>query len=190
MSTLRNGLSKVSIVNVVLGLILLIAPATSVKLIGYGIGGAVIIFGAVSIIRALRTGAGGMFGGVLSCLIGIFICSRFPALVSFLPFIIGIIVLISGLTKLQSALEAKRDGYRWVPVLIAAILSIGLGILVICNPFSTLSLTLRVIGLVLLVDGAENLIDAWMIRRRLKEQGYIVEEGEDGIIDIVTDDED
>lgn len=190
MRMLRDSLAKASVVNVVLGLILLIAPATSVKLIGYGIGGVVIIFGAVSIIRALRAGAGGMFGGVLSCLIGIFICSQFTALVSFLPFIIGIIVLVSGLTKLQSALEAKRDGYRWIPVLIAAILSIGLGIVVIHNPFSTLSLTLRVVGLVLLVDGAENIIDAWVIRRRLKEQGYIVEEGENGIIDIVTDDED
>lgn len=189
MNKFRNELSKASVVNVVLGLILLIAPATSVKLIGYGIGGAVLVFGAVSIISGLRNG-GGLFGGFLSCLVGIFIWTRFPALVSFLPFVVGIVVFVSGLSKLQGALEAKRDGYRWVPGLIAAILSVGLGIMVICNPFSTLALTLRVIGLVLLLDGAENLIEAWVIRRRLKEQGYLAKEGEDGIIDIVTDDED
>ena len=188
MQMIRKGLSKISVINVIFGLILLIAPATSIKLVGYGLGGAAIVCGAVSIVRTLTKGTGGIFWGVICCLIGLFICTSFPALVSFLPFIIGVVVLVSGLTKLQSALEAKRQGYGWILPLIGAVLSIGLGVLVMLNPFSTLSLTLRIIGIVLLVDAVENLIDDWGIRRRMKAQGYLAHEGEDGIIDIVTDD--
>ena len=190
MQIIRNGLSKVSVVNVVLGLVLLIAPTTSIKLVGYGLGGAAIVYGAVCIIRALTKGrgSGSIVWGVICCLFGLLVGSSFPSLVSFLPFIIGMIVLVSGLTKLQGALEARRQGYGWIMMLVGAVVSVGLGVLIMFNPFSTLSFTLRIIGIVLLVDGAENLIDAWVISRRMKAQGYLVHEGEDGIIDIVVED--
>lgn len=193
MKIIRSGLSKASIVSVILGLVLVIWPGISVKLIGYVLGGTAIVYGAVRIIRSLTgkgyTGGGSIVWGVICCLFGGFIWNRFPAMVSFLPFIIGIVVLGSGLVKLQGAFEDRRNGYSWVGALIASIVSIALGILVICRPFSTLTWTLRLIGAVIFVDGAENLIEAWIIRRRMKSQGYLAEEGEDGIIDIVTDDQ-
>lgn len=193
MKIIRDELSKASVISVVLGLVLLIWPGTSVKLVGYGLGGAVIVYGAVRAVRGLTgkqgAGTGSLIWGLIMCLIGVFICTRFSALISFLPFIFGVIVLVSGLTKLSSALENRRQGYRWIPTLLAALISIGLGVMILCRPFSTLTLTLRVIGAVILVDGAENLIEAWLIRRRMKEQGYLAKEGDNGIIDIVTDDD-
>ncbi len=66
-------------------------------------------------------------------------CKVPSVIISILPFIVGIVLVFSGLIKVQDGINLKRFNYdRWFLVLGFAVISVILGIVVLLNPFGTL----------------------------------------------------
>ena len=83
-----------------------------------------------------------------------------------LPIVLGILVLVEGISKLQRGLMLKNYGYqRWVAATVVAGCIIALGILLIFNPFNALDITMRVLGIVLAADGMAGLWVNFIIKR-------------------------
>ena len=95
--------------------------------------------------------------GIASILIGIIIILLYDKLVISVSVILGIITMISGTFKLQSALDARRFGIsRWWLMVVGAIISVLFGLFLIVCPYESILISVRLFGAALVVDGIQN----------------------------------
>lgn len=150
---------------IIFGLALLFRPAQTTGFILNFIGGILLACGAFRICRyflkSRDTALYNMDLGVGSTLavIGILLYVFKGFLLSLVPTIIGIILLVSGLIKLQTAIDFKRLGVRrWPFQMIISIISIAMGGVILINPFGTALVLTRIIGAAILVEAVQDVI--------------------------------
>ena len=71
---------------------------------------------------------------VIFVVLGIVCLTQMDKLVTLLAYFIAIIVLVSGLLKVEGAFDLKRMGSRWVPMLVIGIIFVLLAILFFIYP--------------------------------------------------------
>ena len=76
---------------------------------------------------------------------------------------LGLIIVVDGAVNLKRAMTLRSlDFSKWSIYFLLSCLTILLGVGAVLNPFDSLTLLLRLIGLVLIYDG---LSDLWIIHR-------------------------
>ena len=153
-----------SIAYIVIGMMLLIMPQTSLLWICYAFGAVVLITGIVCLIQYARIRGTGftapfmLVGGVITAGLGIFTLAKPQVVASFLPVVFGIFIVVDGLSRIGSAIDlAKRKGQKWWVLLLLSIVSVALGILLVLHPFGAAVSIVMVCGILLIVEGAMNL---------------------------------
>lgn len=176
----RKSYILVSALYVVLGIVLLIWPSTSVRMICYGLGIAMLVLGITyGVIYFTKDNLSSFLQmdlviGIICLAFGIFILLNPAFLASVLPFAMGIIFLLGAVVKLQSAFNMKRLNFsKWYLVLICALLIVALGIVLLCNPFENERFMILYIGSCLILDGMTNLICLFCIQFRVKKLARI-----------------
>ncbi len=153
-----------SLFYIFIGVALLIWQETSVTLIRYLLGGALIVYGLVRIVgffqksKSPEGGGFGMVAGVLSLFFGA-ILLIFPGLVSLIAVVVGLSIIFNSIIKLQMAFEFKTMGDKqWWVTLLLAILTGILGGFMLFNP-TTFGQTFIIVfaALTLIFDGLVNL---------------------------------
>lgn len=166
----RNWLYA-SLLSIALGIVLLAFPGIVMRTIGYLIAALFVLIGATRILAYVRgRGApfsgGGLLLGLGALVIGILIFSRVEAFVGFLPFVIGIVTVFTAAGGVQTALDLRGAGVGgWIGSMILSVLSAVIGALLIINPFGSLIMTVRLIGVSLICDGVCDLATARQIDR-------------------------
>ncbi len=168
------------ILYIILGIIALALPETMEKTIGYLLGVVLIIAGGISIISYLLRDVRENYYrddfvfGLVEIVIGIIVLLKVEIIISLIPILFGILVIISGCTKLQDAVDMKRMNYAgWIAMLILALINIVLGLVLIFNPFAAAELMFRVIGIGLIFSGITDCAAALYFARRMR--GYDTE---------------
>ncbi len=164
------------ILYILLGIVALIIPETMERTLGYLIGIVLIIAGAVSMISYLLRDArenyyrNDFLYGLVGIALGIIVLYKVELIISLVPIILGILVIISGCAKLQDVIDMKRlESGNWIVMLVLAVINLGLGILLICNPFKAASVLFRVIGAGLIFSGITDCVTIIYFARVLKE---------------------
>lgn len=67
---------------------------------------------------------------------GIVVLVSMKSILSIITYVIAIIIIVSGLMKVENALDLKKMNTRWVPLLVFAIICILLGISVLMMPMN------------------------------------------------------
>ncbi len=160
----KNAYIGASIGVIVLGLILIFKPTMSAVTLCYIVGGMMAAFGVVKII--------GFFSkdqfrlafqfdlalGIFSIVVGAFIAVKAKEIMLILPTIIGIFIIIDGVFKVQTAIDAKRFGIiRWKTIMLLALFCVVLGIILIVDPYEATKALMIFTGVCLLVDGIQNI---------------------------------
>lgn len=160
---------------VVFGLSLLVKPELSTTVICYAIGAVCVIYAVANLIKYFTGSINRMYIepdfvlSVIICVFGIVTIVRPSVIISILPFIVGIVLVFSGLIKVQDGINLKRFNYdRWFLVLGFAVISVILGIVVLLNPFGTGLLFTRIVGLFFTVDGVLSISSIVMLRKNGK----------------------
>ena len=160
----KSGMMLMSIAYIVLGLMLLIMPETSLLWICYAFGVVVLITGIVCLIQYARIRGTGftapfmLVGGVITAGLGLFTLAKPQVVASFLPVVFGIFIVVDGCSRIGSAIDlAKRKGEKWWMLLLFSIVSIALGALLIWHPFGAAVSVVMLCGILLIVEGALNL---------------------------------
>ena len=102
---------------ILLGIVALVIPETMQKTLGYLIGIVLIVAGLISIICYLLRDARENYYhnefvfGILGIVLGAVVLYKVEIVISLIPFILGVLVLCSGCSKLQDAIDLKRLGY-------------------------------------------------------------------------------
>ena len=109
--------------------------------------------------------------GVFTLIFGLILLLRSARVVTFMPVIIGVFVLVDGVFKLQTAVDANRFGLsNWWLILLGSLLCIALGLLLIVDPFSGSGALMTFVGISLAIDGLQNLFNAFYTVRILKNR--------------------
>lgn len=95
--------------------------------------------------------------GLLLMVIGVVLLWRVDQIVVIFPVFVGICILIDGVCKLQTALDARKFGIeRWWIILIIAILVAFVGACLAVLPVGTTRVVVRLLGFNLSLDGCLN----------------------------------
>ncbi len=162
--TIKNGMLLLSIAYILLGVLLLVMPQTSLLWICYAFGVVVLATGIFCLTRYARLRGQSfaapffLVAGVITAGLGLFTLAQPQVVASFLPVTFGLFILIDGCGRVGSAVElAKRRGERWWVMLLFSLLSIALGVLLIWQPFDVAVSVVMLCGVLLIVEGAVNL---------------------------------
>lgn len=170
-----------AVLYVIAGLVLIIFPETTAKTIGYVFAGVLIILGIKNIINyfkreiALTFYHNDLVIAAICIIAGITVAVKVEAVVSFIPFILGVFVTISGIIKLQNALNLRRmNNGGSLMVLIMAVINIIIGLMLTFNPFKFVASLIRIIGIGLFLSGVTDIITIIFIGNKMKNyrDGY------------------
>ena len=79
-------------------------------------------------------------------------------------------VLVDGVFKLQTAVDAKRFGLsNWWLILLGSLICAVLGLLLIVDPFGGSNALMIFVGISLLTDGLQNLFNVFYTVKILKQ---------------------
>lgn len=156
-----------SVISIVLGIFLIIFPQTSMTVLCYILGSAAVIFGVIKIASYFSSGLWGpifqfdLGAGIFLTVVGIFIVIDPVKVSTIIPVIVGVFWIIEGAMHFQTFLDAKRYHLKYRYVTLAfAITTCGCGVLLIFNPFEGINAIMILLGISLIIDGAQNLFEA------------------------------
>ena len=168
---LKWNLVLMSVLYLGLGIFLVLKPGTALNIVCYALGGVVLACAAVQLIRYFVVERGvfqsqlTLISGIICLALGAFLLLRSDIVVSILPVVFGLFVIFDAIARVQNALDLRRCGYdSWkgfllLPVL-SVVLGVVLGVVLIVNPFGAMETLVMAIGIILIVEGAINLLSA------------------------------
>lgn len=177
---IKGGWIATSILCILIGLVFTIWPEIVVNTANYILGGIVLVMGIVYMAisfwakqRSVITGFG-IFFSVILIVIGIFMLTKPEIVLSIFPMIIGGIILVHGVLDLKHSIELGIYKYKnWWVALIIAFVTIGLGVLLLFNPFSAVELAFRIIGVILIVDGISEFWIGFQVKKAMPNEEII-----------------
>lgn len=170
--SLKVNYSLSAVICVILGIVLLVWPGQSTQVVCMVLGIVLGGFGLIQIILYLATKEKTMIShsmmmlGVVLAVIGGWIVLKPETIIKAVPMIVGILIVIHGLHNAVQAIDLKKMQYdNWWVALLLSLLTVALGVVLICNPFTIMDTVVRIIGAFLVYDG---LSDMWILSRVFK----------------------
>ena len=164
----RTGGIIASAVEIVIGILLLINPEAFTMGIVIALGVLLCALGIINIVRYFRRPVQvlgsdwALSRGVMMILVGAFCVFNSQWLLAVLPalFVIyGVIMLISGVMKLQRMADLRRLRHpRWYMPGVSALLYIILAVIILLNPFSTVTFVWIFVGVSMIVSAVLDIV--------------------------------
>lgn len=186
---MKTNVVASSVLCVVLGLVLLLWPGLSIKIVCTAVGAVLILSGGIRIVEYFILRDGSMYSqvnlifGIVLAAVGIWIALSPEKVLALIPIIMGVIIVLHGLHNIRQAVMLCQDKYdKWWVALILGILTVGFGVLLICRPFEAIDTMVMLIGIFLIYDGLSNI---WIVSRISKAAKILKQEIEAVEVEIV-----
>lgn len=154
---------------IALGVVLVVWPGMSVQVTCMAIGAVLLLNGISRLVNFIFGKDDSLFSqmnlimGIIITVIGIWILFQPDKIIAMIPILVGIIIIIHGVNNLQQAVSLCKSQYdKWWVALLLGLLTIGFGVLLICNPFEAIDTLVMFIGLFMIYDGVS---DIWIVSR-------------------------
>ena len=165
-----------AIAAILVGVVLVVFPEGTLTVINYVIGGLAIAMGIVRVVRYFQMERtypflfqSDLVVGLISIGLGLFLLIRTDAVLTMIPFLFGLLLIGCGVGCVLRALDAKRDGLgNWPVLLILAVLTVGVGGVILYNPFASLEVCVIVIGCGLIFLGVSDIVTLLLIGKRME----------------------
>lgn len=192
-SRARRSLNLAALACLVLGLVLLVWPDSTSIAICYCVGAILVVFGAFKLIGYFRGEDGGWMPalelvlGIAALVFGAFSLFQPQLILSIFPIALGCVVAAYGLAGIRRWLELRSAGYGrwWVPALLS-LATLAVGLIAIFRPFGTLTLLVRILGVVLIYQGASELYAIYQLGCLARALERRIAEGE--VVDVEDSD--
>ena len=175
LSQFKRDFARMAAACIVLGLLLLLYPDTSGTIISVIIALVLAAAGVMHIISYIfrrypdDIGHMDLVTGLIFAGAGVFLFLHPGILIGLLPVVLGLLLIVDGIIKLQSAVDlARLHTRKWWIVLILSAASVILGTVSLLNPFETMAVLLMFIGASLVIDGLFDFWTLFSIHRRIK----------------------
>lgn len=163
-----------ALITIITGIVLLLVPELSGKVLGIIAGIIFLIEGINSIYKYFHREGAKLYNlnlvfGVIYAVLGVVIILVPSSVVEFITICLGIYMIVNGASKVNYALWLKRGNEdSWLITLATGILVAIVGVLVIFNPFASLTLT-KLAGAFLIITGILDFMDTILFKNRSKE---------------------
>lgn len=163
-----------SLVTFIMGLVLLFMPELTNKVVGILVGIIFLLSGVNMIHKYFHRDGAKLYSlnivfGILYSILGMIIIIYPFSVMSFVTMCLGIYMIISGSVKINYGFWLKRGSEEtWLVTLTTGILLIIFGIMVMFNPFVSLTLT-KLAGIFLIICAILDFSDTLLFRKRAKE---------------------
>ena len=166
-----------SITLLIISLFLFFETEATIITISYIIGSILITIGTITIIKYINNLKSGIRNeldivyGVGMGILGIIVISNPKGLASIIPFILGIIMIITSATKLQISLDIirKNEG-KMTTSAILLLMTCICGVVLIFNPFSGAKLLAKIIGIIILIYSILDIVSTFKIQKIIKKR--------------------
>ena len=171
-----------ALVCVILGLVLVIRPGMSMRIVCTAVGVVLIVAGITRMIDYFAARDGSMYSqinlvfGIILTVVGVWIVVKPNTVLAIIPIFVGIVIVLHGINNIKQAMELWRDKYdMWWVAGIMGLLTVGFGVLLICRPFAAIDTVVMLIGICLIYDGLSNI---WIVSRVYKNAKMMRQEME------------
>lgn len=172
----NSGSLIMSIVEVVIGILLLISPETFTAAIIILVGAVLAVLGVKNLIGYFRAApevaarTGGLSKGVLMTIGGLFCMFKSGWFIDTFPIltvVYGVFTVVTGVNKVQWAIDRLRMGSKyWYVALIGALLTLVFAVLILANPFGTVEVLWTFTGIVLIVEAVLDIVAFFMGKQK------------------------
>lgn len=175
MKSIKRNFILLSLFYLILGIILVAYPDTSGKVICYMIAGFALVYGifhlaAYFVNRIPFNFRYDLIIGIIGVTIGIYFIVFPDVILRVLPMVLGMIVLVDGLVKVQTSLDLKNIHYdKWWIFMTIAVVAILLGILMIFYPFASMMSIIMFVGISLIANAIADLVHIFIISKKFKQ---------------------
>lgn len=191
-----------SVVSIAMGILMFVFPDKIIKTLCIVIAAIFFLFGIRKIWEYRRKESLGynykLVAGVVAIAGGFAVLMGLDIVLSFITYVIASIIIISGLMKIENALDLKKMRCHWVPLMVFAVMCILLGISILIMPMNhndngtktAGDFMIQCTGVIFAVTGLIDLITtlsvsgkikAWTVERNAKtaDDEIIMESNED-----------
>lgn len=167
--------SLLSVLSILLGIILVAFPETTMITICYIFAGCLLLVGLYYVVAYFRKDLMEAYYqfdlviGMVILVIGICIIWKVDAVISMIPMFMGIVIFANGIVKLQHSIDLKRANFSgWIYVLIFALLCIAISIVLLLEPKSMAAIFTRMVGIGFVFSGVTDLITMFFLTKQIK----------------------
>ena len=171
---LKWNLILLAVIFIALGIVLILWPGATMKTICYLLAAMLLAIGVVSLINYLRKDISGIIYrydlvvGLCAILGGILVIVKVDKLTDLIPAVLGFLVTMSGIMKMQNSVDMLHLGHgTWHVAFAMAIVNIVAGIVLLMNPFEAAQILIMCLGIALVYSGITDLYVTISISRRL-----------------------
>lgn len=169
---LKSTVCISAVITLLLGIVFLFRPIGALSTIARIVGTIVIISGLLDVIHSLtekqnrELNIGTVVVGVVKCVFGVFIIMDAAQILSLFSTIFSILIIIFGVNGITHALQLKYGNIPgWQGNLVVFAIVLAAGIVLLFDPFGTISITARVMGIVLIVNAVNELVTLYRLRK-------------------------
>ena len=168
---IKWSFSLAALVELLLGLLLALAPNTSSQLLCTFIGIVMLAYGAFNILsyvldRGMSAYTFELLLGILAVAFGIFVLCNKDFIIKFLFIVLGLIVLVSSIAGIKRALNLRAFGYpRWWAAMVSACATCLIAMSILLFPKLYGNMALMIIGLMLIVEAVSDLLSIRRLSR-------------------------
>lgn len=171
---LKWNLILLAVIFIALGIVLILWPGATMKTICYLLAAMLLALGVASLINYLRKDISGIIYrydlvvGLCAILGGILVIVKVDKLTDLIPAVLGFLVTMSGILKMQNSVDMLRLGHgTWHVAFAMSIINIVAGIVLLMNPFEAAQILIMCLGIALVYSGITDLYVTISISRRL-----------------------
>ena len=171
----RRSSLVMAVLTLLLGLLLVLAPNRSIRLVCTILGAALLIAGLIYIFTWLRRRRDGfpvwfLIPGLILTALGLWLLTNPVSVIVLIQFSVAAVLIFHGIIDLQGAVSLFRLGFPnwWLDLLLSG-LTILLGVVVLVNPFGTMEALTVLIGLSLVYDGASDLYLIYRVSKAFRD---------------------
>ena len=173
---LNWGQMSSTIIYIILGLVLAFFPQTINEMISYVLAAALFLVALIFLFNYFKKNVQNNFFrndlvfAVIALVIGILLLVKRSTVLELIPVILGAVTIISGVKKLQNALDLIRLKLGgWKSIIILAAINIVFGIILVWQASAAVNTVIRLIGIGLVFSGASDLFSMLWIKRIAKK---------------------
>ena len=173
---LKWNLILLALIFIELGIVLILWLGVTMMPICYLLAAMLLALGVASLINYLRKDISGIIYrydlvvGLCAILGGILVIVKVDKLTDLIPAVLGFLVTMSGILKMQNSVDMLRLGHgTWHVAFAMAIVNIVAGIVLLMNPFEAAQILIMCIGIALVYSGITDLYVTISISRRLSK---------------------
>ncbi len=171
-----------SLISIVMGILMWMFPAKVMTAVCIALSVILFIMGIRYLLEYRRKDALGEYykyklvAGFVLIIGGIIVLVSMDAILSIVTYVIAIIIIISGLMKVENALDLKKMKCHWTPLFVFAIICILLGISVLMMPMNhnddgtktAGDFMIQCAGIILAVTGLIDLVTTLSVSSKIK----------------------